>query len=115
MQQASFAGGPPAKRPRLAQGGPSSRVDQFLWESGVDESAAQALRELDHASQMKVIAVGSLQGGKNPSAMLIGRVRDVKRGSLAAAPQGMMMHAPAYNDSSDEVEQFIHTWGVDDA
>lgn len=73
-------------------------VESFIAEEGVDEKAAEGLRELDDQMQQAIMSRGTLKGGKNPSAMLIGRIRDAK------ATFGM----------SSKVDQFIQDEGVDD-
>merc|ERR1712048_431943 len=56
----------------------NSQVEQFILDEGVDENAASGLRELPWQLQQQVMNRGTL-AGNNPSAMLIGRVRDAKQ------------------------------------
>merc|ERR1719335_1970552 len=72
-------------------------VEQFIQDEGVDEKAAEALRELEPELQEQVMSRGTLSEGRNPSAMLIGRVRDAKK-----------------TVGLNQVEQFIQEQGVDE-
>merc|ERR1712224_129931 len=84
-------------------------VEEFIQNEGVDETAAGGLRELDPSQQYAIISLGTLSTARNPSAMLIGRIRDVKKASGAAPDSGRrIMVSPA------KVEEFIQTEGVDE-
>lgn len=55
-------------------------VDQFLVDSRVDEAAIRALKTQTPEIQWEVIRKGSISYSSNPSASLVGRIRDAKRG-----------------------------------
>ena len=55
-------------------------TEAFIRQNLLDESAASALRSLPAHLQAAVVGRGPL-GGKNPSAMIMGRIRDAQRGS----------------------------------
>eukprot|EP00927_Polykrikos_kofoidii_P028705 TRINITY_DN24990_c0_g1_i1.p1 TRINITY_DN24990_c0_g1~~TRINITY_DN24990_c0_g1_i1.p1 ORF type:complete len:1638 (-),score=319.69 TRINITY_DN24990_c0_g1_i1:93-5006(-) len=55
-------------------------VDEFLHANEVDERAAEALRTCDPFTQRMVIDRGNLASARNPSSVLLGRIRDVQNG-----------------------------------
>jgi len=73
------------------------QVETFIQEEGVDVKAADALRELPPALQIEVLSVGTLEGGRNPSAMLLGRIRNAKAGQGAMPMAGSRMQPHGRN------------------
>mmetsp|Transcript_118601 Transcript_118601/g.221636 ORF Transcript_118601/g.221636 Transcript_118601/m.221636 type:complete len:396 (+) Transcript_118601:25-1212(+) len=119
------------KRKTMALMDGSVDVEKFIAEGEVDESAAQALRDLSPDLQAEVLSRGGLGSSRNPSAVLIGRVRDVKKGMVsmprAAAWSPLNFSPPAVKarkitptsaaglEGPMDVESFIAEEGVDDA
>jgi len=58
---------------------PIASVEEFLRANPVDERAATTLRELPPDSQRVVIERGSLASARNPSSVLLGRIRDLEK------------------------------------
>jgi len=58
-------------------------VDEFIAQNGIDEKAAQELLGECLAIQQAVLLCGPLTSCKNPSAVLIGRIRSAKQGKLS--------------------------------
>jgi len=53
-------------------------VEEFMEEEQIDERAAKQLREADEETQNDVISLGSLVGSRNPSAVVLARLRESK-------------------------------------
>jgi len=118
----SAAQGAAFSSPSFSQDLPVGDVEQFILLGGVDERAAQCLRELDPASQMQIMERGDL--GRNPSAVLMSRIKNL-RGSSQGGMMGMggggFMQRPsfskAFSNSSEptmSVEDFIVAEGIDE-
>jgi hypothetical protein len=66
----------------------SADVNQFLADSKVDEAAIRALQTQTPEVQWEVIRKGAVSFSTNPSASLVGRIRDAKRGVPIGGPFG---------------------------
>eukprot|EP00441_Pelagodinium_beii_P045253 CAMPEP_0197625526 /NCGR_PEP_ID=MMETSP1338-20131121/4869_1 /TAXON_ID=43686 ORGANISM="Pelagodinium beii, Strain RCC1491" /NCGR_SAMPLE_ID=MMETSP1338 /ASSEMBLY_ACC=CAM_ASM_000754 /LENGTH=417 /DNA_ID=CAMNT_0043195957 /DNA_START=60 /DNA_END=1310 /DNA_ORIENTATION=+ len=87
-----------------------AEVEDFIVRHGLDEAAAQALRILPGHMQQEVMNT-DLNNCRNPSAVLMGRVRSLEAG---ASRNG----TSSWQDSSqdeDSVEAFIEQHGLDEA
>jgi len=90
----------------MGMGGPGGReIDDFVRDNDIDEMAARQLRESDPAVQKNVLERGSLTDCRNPSAVLLARIRDAKASrakptmeqlgmSSAQLPATPMMYGP---------------------
>jgi len=67
------------------RGGLPPDVEAYLLRNGIDESAGQALMELDPEQQLQVIE-SDLTNVRNPSAVLLTRIDRVRAGTAASAP-----------------------------
>jgi len=72
MRGGAFGGG-------MSAGGLGTQVERFLQEYPVDETAADTLRNAPPAVQQQVLARGGLEGTRNPSSALLGRLRDADK------------------------------------
>jgi len=109
----------------VAAAGPSHEVEAFIMRNGLDEKAANSLRELGPDQQETVLARGDLTNAQNPSSALMMRIKDAQTGG-AMGGMGMMGGkgigskggkgggGAAAGGSSDEVEAFIMAAGVDE-
>lgn len=59
-------------------------VEEFIKENNVDEMAAKQLRMVDRRTQESVLARGSLDRCRNPSAVIGARIREAKEEQLQA-------------------------------
>lgn len=85
----------------------SQEVEQFLAAAGaVDGDAAMRLRALPAHLQRLVVERGPIAGTRNPSSVLISRIRDAEMGRLVPGPLGMGLGNP-------EVERVISQYGLD--
>ncbi|CAJ1431069.1 unnamed protein product [Effrenium voratum] len=80
----------------------AAEVEAFIWENGLNERAADALRSVGPAVQRKVLEQGSLQGTREPSAACIGRIGKLQKSS---AEPGRWQEP--FRGAENEVEQFI--------
>lgn len=83
---------------------PHVDVETFIAENDLDEKAMDALRDCAPEVQQTVMARGDLKDARNPSAALLGRIRD------ANAKGGMFGGAA----KPHEVEKFILDNGLDE-
>jgi len=109
------------------------RIEDFLLDNQVDEHAAQALKHCPPHQQEAVLAVGDLKSARNPSAVLLSRLRET--GGVPPDPVGLPPRdghpvrdeyraAPPANDRdmpphrvpplSGDVDRFCEENGVDD-
>merc|ERR1719265_1856506 len=89
---------PPQAQPRAGAGGnfpmpapnmvPNPEVELFLQHNPVEPHAATRLRSLPMELQTIVLQRGSLFGGRDPTAVLLGRVRAATRGQSGAVMGG---------------------------
>lgn len=89
---------------KMSLGGTSQQeVDKFLADNMIDDKAASIFMETDPDIQASVMASGDFVDARNPSAALLGRIRNAKN---AAQPRG---------EGVDEavIEEFIKSNGLD--
>lgn len=65
----------------------SDLVGQFASENAIDASAEAALRSLNLDLQQRVLMEGPVRGTKNPSAVLMSRIKRARLPALADAPR----------------------------
>lgn len=58
----------------------AQQIEVFIMEWGIDERAAGAIRQADPNSQQAILAKGPLTDARNPSAAVLGRLRDAVGG-----------------------------------
>jgi len=87
-----------------------AEIDEFIRANEVDDRAAADLRDCPPEVQRKVLARGELSSARNPSAILLARIRDARAsGSGGADGTAGVAH------SSADVEEFIRANGVDES
>merc|ERR1719188_1095686 len=72
-----------------AAAGPSHEVEAFIMRNGLDEKAANSLRELGPDQQGLVLARGDILNAQNPSSAIMVRIKDARAGG-AMGGAGMM-------------------------
>merc|ERR1719291_839778 len=72
-----------------ASAGSSHEVEDFIMRNGLDEKAANSLRELGPDQQGVVLSRGDLTNAQNPSSALMVRIKDAQAGG-AMGGMGMM-------------------------
>eukprot|EP00420_Gonyaulax_spinifera_P031389 CAMPEP_0197876890 /NCGR_PEP_ID=MMETSP1439-20131203/5751_1 /TAXON_ID=66791 /ORGANISM="Gonyaulax spinifera, Strain CCMP409" /LENGTH=295 /DNA_ID=CAMNT_0043496197 /DNA_START=94 /DNA_END=981 /DNA_ORIENTATION=+ len=86
-------------------------VNRFVAESGIDARAANELKSEPAEIQWSVLQRGPVRSASNPSAALVGRIRDAKRTKLnggTLAPMAQPGPAINLNDKDlSEVDRFI--------
>lgn len=60
--------------------GDDLNVDQFCADNGIDEEATNQLKELEIDMQREVLGRGPLSDARNPSAVLLSRIRQLRTG-----------------------------------
>merc|ERR1712032_215223 len=81
---------------------------------GVDGESAQRLRMLPANYQRVVIERGPILGSRNPSSVLIARIRDVEMGRITAPPPGFGASALTLGGSGNpEIERLIKQYSLD--
>lgn len=70
-------------------------VEDFIVSSGIDERAADALRNAGPRIQEAVLERGELVGIRNPSSAVLARIRDAQMGGCGGC--GASAHPPAWN------------------
>lgn len=98
----------------VSAGPASPEVEAFLAANPVEPHAAQRLRTLPPEMQRLVLERGSLLGARDPSAVLISRVRD----AMAGGAQGLGLGVPAPPPVSpgglhQGIEALIVRYGLD--
>merc|ERR1711988_350737 len=58
----------------------TGEVNRFIIENGIDDSAAEKLRDQSPAVQQAVIARGDCSDARNPSAVVLSRIGQATRG-----------------------------------
>merc|ERR1740133_95130 len=104
MQMATMKMPPPMAAPPQGMGGgqdammqfptntvPNPEVELFLQHNPVEPHAATRLRSLPVELQKIVLSRGSLFGGRDPTAVLLGRVRAATRGVTGPQMGGSSM------------------------
>lgn len=88
----------------------STRMEQFVIDSRLDERAEDAFRNLDLAMQVEVVNMGPLDNAQNPSSALLGRIRNLQN-QVWASPSGQggpaKVRRVARGIELSAVEQFI--------
>ena len=69
-----------------------SKVEEFIRDNKVDETAGKQLRSAAPKIQKEVIHRGGLEGCKNPSAVCLARIREEKK-LLGDTVTGVIMEA----------------------
>jgi len=70
-------------------------VEKFLTENAVDMGAANQLRREPTHIALAVIERGPLRSCRDPSGVIVARIRDAKKGTLGPAPTNIRPAAPA--------------------
>jgi len=108
---------PPGCRGGSDDGLPSggSDVEAYISRSGVDETAAQALRELEPDLQQQIIEK-EMSNCRNPSAVLLSRIERARMeaGGTKSRSRSPRRGGSGPSVSSDDVEAFIAMHGLDD-
>lgn len=107
--------------PVLMPAAPQSSTQEtelFLAAGGVDGEAALRLRALPPHLQRVVIERGPVTGTRNPSSVVISRIREVEMGRLTpgVAAYGVASFAPMFAPNpvpNPEVEKFITKYNLD--
>jgi len=118
---------------RAAEAGPpptEEEVEAFIMESGLDEAAAGALKGADPEIQRAVIDRGDLSDARNPSSMLLSRLRqsrqDLGNNDRGGGRSGAKAHGTSAESggvppesgqpaTEEEVEAFILDNALDEA
>merc|ERR1712226_1081241 len=96
------------------QGLRSDEVETFLLMNPVDPEAATRLRSLPPHLQRVVMDRGPLMGTRNPSSVLIVRIRDAETGRGVGMPNGLGMPAPPPTRLTDpNIERMIIQYNLD--
>jgi len=98
-------------------GGEHFDVDAFCLESGLDEKATTELKNLDEASQREVLGRGSLTNTRNPSAVLLSRIRQLNQGGGGGGGGGGRKggySAKNRDDLEEEVTRFAKENDLDE-
>lgn len=87
-------------------------VEAFILDNEIDEKAAIALRELDFEMQQDVLSRGMLSDARNPSAVLLSRIRQCRqRGGREKSAVG---GRSARENLNQEVEEFVRANNLDE-
>jgi len=90
----------------------SHEVAEFIGMSGVDHEAAKALRDCSADVQRAVIERGDLIGARNPSSLLLARIRNARSALPVFDCAGSEVNARAADDRG-EGEGALRTHGAD--
>jgi len=74
-------------------------MEDFIYSNGIDDRAAQTLRNSAPAIQQAVLERGPLTEANNPSSAVVGRIRDAKAKVVAAQTGGTDMMGGAMGSS----------------
>eukprot|EP00425_Heterocapsa_triquetra_P041986 CAMPEP_0195081228 /NCGR_PEP_ID=MMETSP0448-20130528/22742_1 /TAXON_ID=66468 /ORGANISM="Heterocapsa triquestra, Strain CCMP 448" /LENGTH=273 /DNA_ID=CAMNT_0040114239 /DNA_START=80 /DNA_END=901 /DNA_ORIENTATION=- len=91
-------------------------IELFGRDSGVDERAVRELKSEQPEIQWAVLQRGPVRSAANPSAALVGRIRDAKRGIAAGRSATAPMGPPAIMSADgplSDVDKFIMENRVD--
>lgn len=88
-------------------------VDAFCVDNGIDEDAAIKLRECDYDTQCLVIGRGPLSDARNPSSVLLSRIRQANQGmiGLPRKPKGPPTDRGQLNR---DIENFVRENNLDE-
>lgn len=104
-----------AYQARIEPSLPNPEVEHFLSLNSVEPHAAAKLRSLPRALQRSVLERGSLMGARDPSAVLISRVRDIMMSTAHAMPTLPIVSVTLPNGQQVHpgVEALILRFGLD--
>jgi len=104
-----------AYQARVEPSPPNPEVEHFLSLNSVEPHAAAKLRSLPRALQRSVLERGSLMGARDPSAVLISRVRDIMMSTAHAMPTLPIVSVTLPNGQQVHpgVEALILRFGLD--
>jgi len=90
-------------------------VEAFIYANGLDGRAADALRTCPPEVAQAVMARGTLEGARNPSSAVLGRIKDAQALSCAPA-QGLLAEGGFTGRvlSAGEIETFLEEHGCDE-
>jgi len=93
-------------------------VEDWIASNNVDDHAAASLRELPRTLQAGVIDRGGLGNARNPSSVLLSRIRDAQaahsRGPPPEVPPPPPAAARGNRNLADRVERFVAECGIDE-
>eukprot|EP00416_Gambierdiscus_australes_P013110 CAMPEP_0171147726 /NCGR_PEP_ID=MMETSP0766_2-20121228/148210_1 /TAXON_ID=439317 /ORGANISM="Gambierdiscus australes, Strain CAWD 149" /LENGTH=744 /DNA_ID=CAMNT_0011611635 /DNA_START=106 /DNA_END=2336 /DNA_ORIENTATION=+ len=92
----------------------ADEVEQFLSSSTIDDHAQAALRELSPYMQAAVIDRGGLGNARNPSSVLLSRIRDVQNGVVNTPPPPPPSAGAPRGSKAERVERFLEENSVDE-
>jgi hypothetical protein len=75
-------------------------VERFIDENTLDERAGDALRACHPQVQQAVLDRGNLVGARNPSSVLLARIRDETKGDHGGAPNGVQDGGRRYDHAT---------------
>lgn len=87
-------------------------VEQFIMDNGIDEKAAIQLKELDFELQQEVLSRGMLSDARNPSAVLLSRIRQCRQ--QGGREKRAIGGRSARENLNDEVEEFVRANNLDE-
>lgn len=82
-------------------------VADFVVQNNLDVAAQNAMYELEPDLQRELMDRGSLTDARNPSAVVLSRVRNIKNAS-------MKYGGITQTDMRDEIARFVEEYGLDD-
>jgi len=88
-------------------------VDRFCQDNGIDDDAARKLKECDYDMQCLVIGRGPLSDARNPSSVLLSRIRQANQGcaGLPRKPKGPPQDRGKLNQ---EIDAFVRENQLDE-
>lgn len=85
----------------------SEEIEKFLVANPVDTGSANQLRKEPPYIALQVIDRGALKGCRDPSGVLVARMRDARRGTLAPAPSAQPLPPiQPLDPNASELEKF---------
>lgn len=93
------------------EGGLVQQVEDFIVESLVDEKCADTLRQQTYEVQAAVLNQGPVEG-RNPSAMVMGRIATAARVGVAGGGGGQRQGVSSVD--AQQLEDFIEQSGLDE-
>mmetsp|Transcript_71580 Transcript_71580/g.158295 ORF Transcript_71580/g.158295 Transcript_71580/m.158295 type:complete len:179 (+) Transcript_71580:1-537(+) len=104
--------------PGAFQGALSTEVEAFIQMSQVDAESAQRLRTLAPHLQRLVVDRGPVAGSRNPSSVLICRIRDAEMGRVGTPGVGTgalaaSAAAAAFQPPNPQIEALISRYKID--
>jgi len=93
-------------------------VEDWIASNNVDDHAAASLRELPRTLQAGVIDRGGLGNARNPSSVLLSRIRDAQAAHSRGPPPEVPLPPPPAGRGSrnlaERVERFVAECGIDE-